>query len=313
MVKVLKTQPKAAVAQVRSRLFELTRYPWLDSVSDDRTLWVVRDLVGQRGRTARIDLNIEFQDGTRMIDPVNRALFEVVVEYVELVRLYQPEMNVQTHRDRVTRLLVFMYWLNQRGLRSLADVTQDHLTLFLQDAEFGTEWVLGVPQKLVGILQREVRSGRDLPRTGKGRVDLREVFRRERIHWLHSAYAKGPCHPICRWFEAHPGELDTQASPEELIDRMGWKPKPRVGKYLGLLVKPIEEIWTWRDDFLPDVQASGLTVHGITGKAAAARRGAGSLRDDSARGCVRVPARRPAVGGGLRPCVPRGSAARLAS
>ena len=38
------------------------------------------------------------------------------------------------------------------------------------------------------------------------------------------------------------------------------------------MVKPIEEIWTWRDDFLPDVGTSGLAVHGIVDKAR--RRGA---------------------------------------
>ena len=96
---MVRKQPKAAAKQVRDRLFELTRYPWLDSVSDDRTLWVVRDLVRQRGRTAKIELNIEFQDGTRMVDPVNRAVFEVAVEYVELVRLYQPQMTAKTHRE----------------------------------------------------------------------------------------------------------------------------------------------------------------------------------------------------------------------
>ena len=192
---MVEIQTKAAPEQVRDRLFELTRYPWLDSVSDDRTLWVVRDLVGQRGRTARIDLNIEFQDGTRMTDPVNRALFEVAVEYVELVRLYQPEMNAETHRARVTRLLVFLYWLNHRGVRALNDVTQDHLALFLQDAEFGAEWVLGMPQRLVGFLQREVRSGRELPRQGNGRIDLRKIFRRERSHRAGQPLSEGAVPP----------------------------------------------------------------------------------------------------------------------
>ena len=264
---MVRTQPNAAAEQVRDRLFELTRYPWLVSVSDDRTRWVVRDLVGQLGRTATIDLDTAFPDGTRLTDPVNRALFEVVVEYVELVRLYQPAMNAETHRNRVTRLLVFMYWLVQRGVRSLNDVTQDHLTLFLQDAEFGTEWVLGTPQRLVAYLQREVRSGREVPRNRSGRVDLRKIFLSDGTHRLDTPNTTGPCHRISRWFETHPDELDTQASPEELIVRMGWKPKPLKGKYIAAMVKPIEEIWTWRDDFLPDVEASGLAVHGITRKA----------------------------------------------
>ena len=264
---MVEIQTKAAPEQVRDRLFELTRYPWLVSVSDDRTLWVVRDLVGQRGRTANIDLNLEFWDGTRMVDSVNRALFEVAVEYVELVRLYQPQMTAKTHRVRVTRLLVFLQFLNQRGVRSLNGVTHDHLALFLQDIEFGTEWALGMPQRLVGVMQREVRSGRELPLKGEGRIDLLEIFRSDGIDRLGSPSSQGPCHRICRWIETHPGELDTKASPEELIERMGWKPQPRTGKYIGMMVKPLEEIWIWRDDFLLDVEASGLAVPGLTGKA----------------------------------------------
>ena len=113
----------------------------------------------------------------------------------------------------------------------------------------------------------EVRSGRELPLKGEGRIDLLELFRTDGIDRLGSPSSKGPCHRIRRWSETHPGELDTKASPEELIERMGWKPKPRTGKCIGLMVKPLEEIWTWRDDFLPDVEASGLAVPGLTGKA----------------------------------------------
>ncbi|MYD94733.1 MAG: tyrosine-type recombinase/integrase [Chloroflexi bacterium] len=203
-----------------------------------------------------------------MTDPVNRALFEVAAEYVELVRLYQPQMNARTHERRVTRLLVFMSWLvNRHGVRSLKDVTQDHLTLFIRDAEFGTEWVLGMPQRLVGILQRDVRSGREPPRKRTGRIDLGKIFPSGQSRRLDTPSPNGPCQPIVRWFEAHPGELDTQASPEELIDRMGWRPEPRVNKYVAMLLKPIEEVWAWRNDFLSDVAASGLAVHGITSQA----------------------------------------------
>ena len=264
---MVEIQTKAAPQQVRNRLFELTRYPWLDSVSDDRATWAVRDLVGQRKRTARIDLNIEFQDGTRLTDPVNRALFELAVEYVELVRLYQPEMNATTHQVRATRLLLFLYWLTQRGVRSLKDVTQNHLTLFLQNLEFGTEWVLEMPHRLIRYMQREVQRGNELPLNSNGKIDLRKIFRQERIHWLDCPSSQGLCHRIRQWVEAHPGELDTQASPEELIERMGWKPKPLTGKYIAQMVKPIEEIWAWRDDFRPDIETAALDAYGITKKA----------------------------------------------
>ena len=261
------TQPKAAAKQVGDRLLELVRYPWLDSVSDDRTIWVVRDVVGQRRHTARIDLNIELSDGTRMTDPVNRALFEVVVEYVELIRHHQPDLNARTHRERVRRLLVFVYWLNQRGVRSLKDVTHDHLVLFVRDIGFGTEWALGMPQRFLGFLQREVRSRRAQPQRGNGRLDCRAIFRHERIHWLDYPPPGGVCSRIARWFENHPGKLDVQASPEELIERMGWKPKRRVGDYAGRHLKPVQQIWTWRDDFVTDVEAVEVALHGLAGRA----------------------------------------------
>ena len=264
---MVKKQPKAATQQVKNRLFELTRYPWLDSVSDDRSIWVVCDLVGQRKKTARIDLNIEFQDGTRLTDPVNRALFELAVEYVELVRLYQPGMNATTHQVRAMRLLLFLYWLTQRGVRSLNDVTQDHLTLFLQNLEFGTEWVLEMPHRLIRFMQEQARRGNELPLNGQGNIDLRKIFREERIHWLKTPGAPGPCHRIRQWVETHPGELDTQASPEELIERMGWKPKPLAGTSIAQMVKPIEEIWAWRDDFGTNIENEGLYAYGITKKA----------------------------------------------
>ena len=264
---MVENQAKIAQQQVRDRLFRLTRYPWLDSVSDDRSLWVVRDLVGQRKATARIELDIELQDGTRLTDPLNRALFEVAVEYVELVRLYQPAMNATTHQARATRLLLFLYWLNQRGIRSLTDVTKDHLTLFLQNLEFGTEWVLEMPHRLIRFLQREVRRGNALPLNDTGTIDLRTIFRQERIHWLDRPSSSGPCHRIRRWLEAHPGELDTQASPEELIERMGWKPEPLTGEYLARMVKPIEEIWAWRDDFGDNIETAGLDAYGLTRRA----------------------------------------------
>ena len=264
---MVELKTKAAQQQVRNRLFKLTRYPWLDSVSADKSVWVVRDLVGQRKRTARIDLNIQLQDGTRLTDAVNRPLFELAVEYVELVRLYQPEMNAATHHSRATRLLVFLYWLTQRGVRSLNDVTQDHLTVFLQNLEFGTEWVLEMPHRLIGFMQQELRRGNELPLNASGTIDLPKIFRQERIHWLDRSYSQGPCQQIRRWVETHPGELDTQASPEELIERMGWKPKPLTGKYLALMIKPIEEIWAWRDDFGSNIENTGLDAYGISKKA----------------------------------------------
>ena len=264
---MVENRANTASQQIRNRLFKLTRYPWLVSVSEDQSVWVVRDLVGRRKKTAKIDLNIELQDGTRLTDPVNGALFEVTVEYVELVRLYQPEMNAVTHHSRATRLLVFVYWLTQRGIRSLNEVSEAHLTLFFQNLEFGTEWVLGMPHRLIRFMQQEARKGNALPLNDRGTIDLRTIFRQERIHWQGTLSGRTVCHQILRWVDTHPGELDTQTSPEELIERMGWKPKRRTGKYLAQTVKPVEEIWAWRDDFRVNIENTKLDVYGMAKKA----------------------------------------------
>ena len=48
---------------------------------------------------------------------------------------------------------------------------------------------------------------------------------------------------------------------------MGWKPQPLTGKYIAQMVKPIEEIWAWRDDFGANIEHGGLDAYGITRKA----------------------------------------------
>ena len=116
---------------------------------------------------------------------MNQPLFELAVEYVELVRLYQPEMNAATHHSRATWLLLFLYWITQRGVRSLNDVTQDHLTLFLQNLEFGTEWVLEMPHRLnpVHAARGAKRQRAAAQRQGDNRPAEKYSGRNESIGW----------------------------------------------------------------------------------------------------------------------------------
>ena len=77
-------EQKAAVEQIKKRLFNLTKYPWLESVSDDMATWVVRDLVRQAERRARVELNIELHvDGCvkpRIFGEQADAMVAVVVK-----------------------------------------------------------------------------------------------------------------------------------------------------------------------------------------------------------------------------------------
>ena len=98
--------------------------------TDDRTTWSIQESRRYRRESKRISLDIEFDDGTRLPHPENRELFEIAVEYLQLVRLYQPVIGLAIHKGRVTGLLTFLYWLNQRSIRSLAQVKPDHIELF---------------------------------------------------------------------------------------------------------------------------------------------------------------------------------------
>lgn len=244
-----------AAKPLRTRVEKRQRWaedhPWAVEVSEDHSTWLVRDLVGELNRTRKINLGITLEDGSELTDEVNREFFETAVEYLMIVRLFMPELGAEIHQQRVVGLLTFLYWLKQRHVDSLTDVTRDHIELYAEAAVFGKEWTVGAPARLVHYIQGEARNGRKLPRAkGKGRkLDHAEIMTRAGIYWPSRERARWTCKKILNWAEEHEPEFDTQATTEELIATHGWKPQRKAVQTIHRALLPIDELWIWKEHF----------------------------------------------------------------
>ena len=250
----------------RARQADLEDHPWLESVSEDRTTWTVRDVTGGRTRPVRIGLDIEFEDGTRLPDPENQELFDVGIEYLQIVRLYQPVIGPTIHQGRVMALLTFYYWLNQRAIRSLADVTPDHIELFTKECEFGREWVLKCPHRLIEFIQSRIRQGVELPVADDNRLDLAKIRKEAKLQWPVSRNSPA-CGKITRWLIANHPTMDSEKTAEELIAEHGWKPNRQTTQSIHRAVVPIEELWRWKEHFCRPVLGFNPFPEGAGAKA----------------------------------------------
>ena len=232
----------------RAREPDVESYPWLESVSEDRTTWTVRNVGSARKQSVRISLDIEFEDGTQLPDPENHELFDIAVEYLQLVRLHQPILRPDIHIGRVRGLLAFFYWLNGRSIRSLADVAPDHIALFTKECEFGRDWIARGPHRLIRFVQRQIAERRALPLAKDNRLDLARIREQAKLGWPVSSNCAA-CAKIARWLEAHSLKMDTEKAPEALIAEHGWRPKRQTIHNIHRSLLPIEELWRWREQF----------------------------------------------------------------
>ena len=221
-------------------------------------------MIGEKSK--RIDLDIEFEDGTRLPDPENQELFDVAIDYLLLVRLYQPVMRPETHQGRVMGLVAFFYWLNQRAIRSLAWVTPDHIELFTKECEFGREWVLNIPHRLIRFAQRRIRQGDALPVANDNRLDLATIREEAKLQWP-APNRWSTCAKIARWLEAHSLTMDTERAPEALIADHGWQPKRQTAQNIHRSLLPIEELWRWKEQFSRPVLSFNPFPEGASAKA----------------------------------------------
>ena len=241
-------------------------HPWLESVSEDRTMWIVRNVGGGAKKSTRIALDIEFEDGTRLPEPENRALFDVAVEYLQLVRLYQPVLGPDIHAGRVSGLVAFFYWLNGRGIRSLAQVKPDHIELFTNDSAFGREWVVRAPHRVLGVVQHRIREGVELPVKDDKRIDLPKLREEARIAWpVVSAWRI--CGTIGRWLDANHRTIDIEKTADELIAEHGWEPNRQTVQQIHRVLLPMEEVWRWREHFSRPVLRFNPFPEGASAKA----------------------------------------------
>ena len=255
------------VGSGRAREPDVEKYAWLESVSEDRTTWTVRNVGGAGKRSVRISLAVEFEDGTRLTDPENETLFGVAVEYLQLVRLHQPILGPDVHVGRVRALLTFFYWLNRWSVRSLADVTPDHIALFTQECEFGRGWIARGPHRLIRFVQSRIEKRRALPLAKDNRLDLARIRDEAKLGWPVPSKCAA-CTKIARWLEANALTMDTEKTPEALIAEHGWRPKRQTNHNIHRSLLPMEELWRWKEQFSGPVLRFNPFPEGASIKAA---------------------------------------------
>ena len=246
---------------------DVESYPWLESVSDDRTTWIIQESRRNRRESKRISLDIGFDDGTRLPDPENRELFEIAVEYLQLVRLYQPVIGLAIHKRHVTGLLTFLYWLNQCSVRSLAQVTPDHIELFTKQSAFGREWALSAPHNLIRSVQNRIRQGIELPIRDDNRLDLSQLRDVPQLQWLRGK-SRHTCVTIARWLKDNRLRIDTEKAAEELVTEHGWWPERRTAVAIANSLLPVDQLWRWDQHFSQPTLSFNPYPEGLYTKAA---------------------------------------------
>ena len=236
---------------------------WLASVSDDFSKWQIFDLAGNTRREALINLNLELADGSMLIDPQNRDLFVIAVEYLALLRLLMPNMTAAVHRRRSTDLLTFYYWLSQHRIRSLQAVTRDHIDLYIQTIAYGKEWATGAPQRLVNHLNHCRENNEELPREERylTRISRSQLYQAAGIQRPHNLRI---CAHIVRRVEKTGLTEDLELPIIDLLRLCGYTLRVNTKQRIHLALLPIEELWEWKHHFSKPTLKLQPYLHGAS-------------------------------------------------
>ena len=123
-------------------------WPWLSNISIAENTIEITDTTGENRGKSSVEFDIKLLDGSKLTDKRNKEFYDLVIEYVEVFRLHNPVIGASVHAQRIRSLLSFICWLSQYKIRSLAKVTKTHLEKFANDAAFGTEFSLSIPDKV---------------------------------------------------------------------------------------------------------------------------------------------------------------------
>ena len=217
---------------------------WLQSLSTDGTKWVIRDLLGRKGPIA-LDLDLRFPDGTTFADSAYAPVMEIAQNYVTLIRVHMPWLSSQAHAGRVFGMLVFLYWLNLKKVRRLHEVTEDHLTLYVEQLQYGAEWATEAPHRVLAYMRDLVDKGQSPPLAPryKSRLHHTAIYEAARADW-----PRGPVRykaAVVVWFEKN-GSPDRVPDLPTVLGEVGVEPRRITKQALHRLLTPIEELWQWR-------------------------------------------------------------------
>lgn len=125
-------------------ILSLPSMSWLLEKSTTSTVWVLDDIQTINSKPEKIDLNINFTDGTNLQDPINRKWLELVLKYIYKIR-NSHNSKIKTgvkHASTAQKLLIFLQWLRMNGFYSIKDVTPEVTSKFNEDIAMGNGYAL---------------------------------------------------------------------------------------------------------------------------------------------------------------------------
>jgi len=227
-------------------------WPWLHSVSKDGHEWIVSDGSGSLGRTQSVFFDVGLMDGTNLADKCNKEFYNLAIDYAETFRLFYPDCTAAVHANRIKALLGFLCWLSNYRIKSLKDVTAEHISSYARHVAYGFEIALLVPKDVFDTVRDSILNGLQLPIDSAGRIRRKEIhqlagtqyiFGRRRISGQYT-------NSILTWFETHIRTnfqgVDIQSIKyTDVLDEMDNVPSKNTCQDVQRKLLPLEEIWAW--------------------------------------------------------------------
>ncbi|GAA0824156.1 hypothetical protein GCM10009111_34690 [Colwellia asteriadis] len=228
-------------------------WPWLSNISIAENSIEITDTVGEKRKKSTVDLNIKLLDGSRLTDKRNKEFYELLLEYVEVFRLHNPVIGASVHAQRISSLLSFICWLSQYKIRSLSKVTSTHLEKFSNDAAFGAEFSLSIPEKVFKAVQKHLLEGNKLPFRQANTLRRTEVYKMVGVDGLpirNFSYTTR----IIDWYEHQlkhnfKGVELEKLTVQDILEELDLIPNIVTIQDLHRKLVPLEEIWSWQHYF----------------------------------------------------------------
>ena len=235
----------------------LPDYPWIDDVPEDKSHLEIVDQVKGSEEKGILPIDILLSDGSLLSDKRNQKYYHLVFEYIELFKMFNPESTVSVFRDRVQALLKWIYWLKEKNVRRLEDVTRSHFDLYAKEALFGKEVVLGLPQKLHRAMQKALNKDELIMYGSPGALLIRrkEFYKNNSLDVIHRN-GKGHVGPISKammdYYEiklnkgVNKKEI-AKVSYDELIEYLELYPQKVTEQTLQRQLLPLDELYQWSE------------------------------------------------------------------
>ena len=228
-------------------------WPWLSNISIAENIIEITDTAGDNRSTSSVELDVKLLDGSKLTDTRNKEFYDLVIEYVEVFRLHNPVIGASVHAQRIRSLLSFICWLSQYKIRSLAKVTKTHLEKFANDAAFGTEFSLSIPEKVFNAIKKQLLEGRKLPFREANTFRRAEIYKQVGVHALpirNFTYTAR----VLDWYESQlkngfKGVELEKLTVQDVLEELDLIPNVVTIQDLHRKLMPLEEIWSWQHYF----------------------------------------------------------------